>query len=64
MKQAPLGTLTNDQGLSTRGQEPAAASWALLPADCHSSRPLNVPELRVNEFQWYSKQQQGLCCLS
>lgn len=50
MKQAPLGTLTNDQGLSTHGQEPAAASWALLPDECDSSRPLNVPELRVNEF--------------
>lgn len=50
LKQVPLGTLTNDQGLSTHGQEPATASWALLPDECDSSRPLNVPELKVNEF--------------
>lgn len=49
MKQAPRGPLTNDQGLSTHGQEPAAASWALLPDECNGSRPLNVPDLGVNE---------------
>ena len=46
----PWGTLTNDQGLSTHGQEPAAASWALLPGEHDSSRPVNFPGLEANEF--------------
>lgn len=38
MKQAPWGTLTNDWGLPGHGQQPMAASWALLPDSCDSSR--------------------------
>lgn len=38
MKQAPWGTLTNDWGLSVHGWQPMAASWALLPDSCDSSR--------------------------
>lgn len=44
----PWGTLTNDRGLSAHGQEPAAASWALLPDECDSSRPVTIPGQGVN----------------
>lgn len=50
MKQAPWGTLTNDQGLSVCGWQPMTASWAILPDPCDSPRLMKHFRTGVNEL--------------